>query len=89
MTSRTKTCSQCEGSGNPLGTDEGGVKVFLIGDFGTECRSNGLDNLEKVDYDNGMTAFFDGTPDDDGDDDGLGGCKGVRSHHLVIRSMEI
>ena len=25
-----------------------------------------------VDYDNGKEAFFDGTPDDDGDDDGKG-----------------
>ena len=65
------------------------MKVFLIGDFGTECRSNGLDNLEKVDYDNGMTAFFDGTPDDDGDDDGLGGCKGVRIHPNNLRFMTL
>ena len=30
-----------------------------------------------VDYDNGKVAFFDGKPDNDGDDDGMGGCKGV------------
>ena len=70
---------------------EGGLKVQLVGDYGTQCESDGLDNKEKVDYDNGMTAFFDGTPDDDNDDgervgqslmfiilsplDGLGGCK--------------
>ena len=47
---------------------EGGLKVHLDGDYGTQCDSNGLDNKEKVDYDNGMTAFFDGTPDDDNDD---------------------
>ena len=47
---------------------EGGLKVHLDGDYGTQCDSDGLDNKEKVDYDNGMTAFFDGTPDDDNDD---------------------
>ena len=75
ITVRTLTCSQCAGSGNPLGYTEGGLMVNLMGDYGTSCQSKGLDNLEKVDYDNGMTAFFDGYPDDDGDDDGLGGCK--------------
>jgi len=78
ITVRTRTCSGCAGSSDPQDTVEGGVAVFLIGDFGTECRSNGLDNLEKVDYDDyGMIAFFDGAPDDDGDDDGMGGCKGA------------
>ena len=33
--------------------------------------------MELVDYDNGKVAFFDGKPDNDGDDDGMGGCKGV------------
>ena len=57
---------------------EGGVKVHLIGYLGgTECTSDGLDNIELVDYDNGVTAVFDGLPDDDGDDDGLGACKGM------------
>merc|ERR1712119_45297 len=65
ITVSTETCSDCEGS----------VKVHLDGDYGTQCDSDGLDNKEKVDYDNGLTAFFDGTPDDDNDDDGLGGCK--------------
>eukprot|EP00092_Neocalanus_flemingeri_P014933 GFUD01016128.1.p1 GENE.GFUD01016128.1~~GFUD01016128.1.p1 ORF type:complete len:296 (-),score=72.25 GFUD01016128.1:158-931(-) len=75
ITIATHTCSQCGGSGNPLGTKEGGLKVMLLGDYGTSCESNGLDNLERVDYDNGKTSFFDGSPADDADDDGLGGCK--------------
>ena len=75
ITLTTQTCSQCAGSGNPLGYLEGGLQLHLIGDWGTSCHSMGLDNLEKVDYDNGMVAFFDGQPDDDGDDDGLGECK--------------
>ena len=71
---RTHSCSQCAGSPVP----EGGVKVHLIGYLGgTECTSDGLDNIELVDYDNGVTAVFDGLPDDDGDDDGLGACKGM------------
>ena len=75
ITVRTETCSQCAGSGNPLGYVEGGLSLHLLGDYDTSCQSNGLDNLEKVDYDNGMVTFFDGSPEDDGDDDGLGGCK--------------
>lgn len=87
ITILTESCSQCAGSANPFGYEEGGVKIFLQGEWGTECTSNNLDNLEKVDYDNGMTAFFDGTPDDDGDDDGMGACKGVLNHHNIIRFM--
>ena len=49
----------------------------MQGEWGTACTSNNLDNLELVDYDNGKIAFFDGKPDNDGDDDGMGGCKGV------------
>ena len=74
----TKTCVQCPGTGNPLGVLELGLQLMLKGEYGTECETNGLDNLERVDYDNGMTSFFDGKPEDDGDDDGLGGCKNVR-----------
>ena len=75
---RTLSCSQCAGSGNPIPVPEGGVKVHLIGAYGgTECTSDGLDNIELVDYDNGITAVFNGLPDDDGDDDGLGACKGM------------
>jgi len=75
ITIHTKICANCVGSGNPLGKVEGGVKVELTGAYETSCISNGLDNLEKVDYDNGKTAFFDGKPDDDDSDDGLGECK--------------
>jgi len=78
VTIKTLSCSQCAGSGNPIPVPEGGVKVHLIGAYGgTECTSDGLDNIELVDYDNGITAVFDGLPDDDGDDDGLGACKGM------------
>ena len=58
---------------------EGGLSVHLLGDYDVQCMSQGLDNLEKVDYDNGLIAFFDGTPDGDGDDDGMGACKSVSS----------
>jgi len=81
ITIKTKTCSQCEGSGNPLGVVEGGVQLHLIGLYSTECYSNGLDNLEKVDYDNGFNSFFDGAPDNDGDDDGMGECKGADTNY--------
>jgi len=75
ITISTKTCQQCPGTGNPLGVLEIGLQVMLKGEYGTSCESNGLDNLELVDYDAGFVSFFDGQPDDDGDDDGLGGCK--------------
>jgi len=71
ITIATATCSSCAGSENP----EGGVQVMLVGKYGETCTSNGLDNKELVDYDNGKTAFFDGKPDNDDDDDGLGACK--------------
>jgi len=83
ITVKTATCSQCPGSGNPLGTIEMGLKVSLQGEYGTSCESNGLDNLEVVDYDNGKTAIFDGEPADDGDDDGLGGCKNADLNYGV------
>ena len=71
---RTQSCSQCDGSP----ASEGGIRVHLIGSYGgTECTSDGLDNIELVDYDSGVTALFDGLPNDDGDDDGLGACKGA------------
>ena len=38
----------------------------------------GLDNNDEVDYKSGHSAMFDGKPDNDGSDDGMGGCKGVR-----------
>ena len=34
--------------------------------------------MELVDYKDGSITFFDGKPDDDGSDDGMGECKGVR-----------
>jgi len=73
ITVSTESCSLCQGSDDPK--VEGGLKVHLEGDWGTQCQSSGLDNREKVDYDAGLIAFFDGTPDDDNDDDGLGDCK--------------
>jgi len=71
ITIKTSSCNGCD-----EGPVEAGVMLYLVGRFGTECVTNSLDNLEKVDYGNDMTSFFDGAPDDDGDDDGMGGCKG-------------
>merc|ERR1712013_764215 len=47
----TKTCVQCPGTGNPLGVLELGLQLMLKGEYGTECETNGLDNLERGDYD--------------------------------------
>jgi len=54
----TDTCSSCAGSGNPTGLVEGGVSLQLDGLYNTHCNSNGLDNGELVDYDNGKTAVL-------------------------------
>ena len=35
-----------------------------------------------MDYKSGHTAMFDGKPDNDGSDDGMGECKGVRNSYL-------
>ena len=37
-----------------------------------------------VDYDNGKEAFFDGTPDDDGDDDGKGNMQWISTDSVDI-----
>ena len=84
MTKITVTTSDCEGCGQ--GVKEGGLSVLLIGDYGTECQSNGLDNLELRDYAFGNTAVFDGEPELDGDDDGLGHCKDVRENLIKYLS---
>lgn len=66
----TETCDGCPSS---LGhTEEGGLQVTLE-NRGKSCTSEGLDNLEKIDYGTGLTSFFDGEPDSD-NEDGLGGC---------------
>jgi len=84
ITISTETCSQCAGSADPFGVLEGGVRVHFEGAWGTACTSNNLDNLELVDYDNGKVAFFDGKPDNDGDDDGMGGCKGADLNYDLL-----
>lgn len=54
------------------------LNFFIQGRFDTSCSSKvGLDNNDEIDYKNGHTALFDGKPDNDGSDDGMGGCKGV------------
>jgi len=73
VTNITVTTSLCEGCSK--GVKEGGVQLLLRGDYGVECLTNGLDNLELEDYTFGNTAVFDGEPELDGDDDGLGHCK--------------
>jgi len=83
ITIKTETCNGCAGSGDPLGVIEGGVQLYLKGGYGTECNSNGLDNNELVDYKNGRLSFFDGKPDDDGSDDGMGECKGADMNYKL------
>ena len=52
--------------------------MVIQGRFDTSCNSGvGLDNNDEVDYKSGHTAMFDGKPDNDGSDDGMGTCKGV------------
>jgi len=67
ITVRTGTCEGC--SATPV---EGGLQVTLVNN-NVECTSNGLDNLEEMDYNPGKIAIFDGKPDG-GNNDGLGGC---------------
>lgn len=78
ITVATYTCEGCPGSGL-FETEEGGLQVTLDAN-GIGCTSNGLDNIDRRDYDNGITAFFDAdrlveTGGDD--DDGLGKCRGA------------
>jgi len=73
VTNITVTTSLCEGCSKDV--REGGLQLLLRGDYGVECLTNGLDNLELRDFTFGHTAVFDGEPGLDGDDDGLGHCK--------------
>jgi len=71
ITISTASCTGCTD-----GMVEDGVKLTLIGYYqGTQCTSKGLDNMEKMDYGDGQAAVFDGLPEDDDSDDGLGECK--------------
>merc|ERR1712110_985856 len=80
ITVMTESCSGCAGE-----FDEGGVAVYLEGRFDTSCNSVvGLDNNDEVDYKNGHTALFDGKPDNDGSDDGMGGCKGADLNYGLL-----
>ena len=83
MTNITITTSLCEGCSNDV--KEGGLQLLLRGDYGVECLTNGLDNLELRDFTFGNTAVFDGMPGLDGDDDGLGHCKDVRKIRSKLR----
>merc|ERR1712198_318826 len=84
ITIKTASCTGCAGSSDPQGVVEGGVRLFLMGAYGTNCTSEGLDNLELVDYKDGRTTFFDGKPDDDGSDDGMGECKGHDMNYGLV-----
>ena len=69
MTKITVVTSDCQGCSDA--SKEEGLQVVLIGDYGTKCQTNPLDNVEIKDYAPGNTAIFDGEPGD-GDDDALG-----------------
>merc|ERR1712136_668239 len=84
ITIKTASCIGCAGSSDPQGVVEGGVRLFLMGAYGAECTSDGLDNLELVDYKDGRETFFDGKPDDDGSDDGMGECKGHDMNYGLV-----
>jgi len=84
ITIKTASCTGCAGSSDPQGVVEGGVRLFLMGAYNTECTSEGLDNLELVDYKDGSITFFDGKPDDDGSDDGMGECKGHDMNYGLV-----
>jgi len=74
----TYTCEGCPASGS-FETVEGGLKVTLESPNDISCTTNGLDNLDLRDYDNGITSHFDADhlAEGDGDDDGLGQCRGA------------
>jgi len=76
ITVATFACEGCPASSN-FETAEGGVKLSLeSGNVG--CMTNGLDNLERRDYEAGNVAFFDADHwEDEAVDDGMGGCRGA------------
>jgi hypothetical protein len=87
VTKITVVTADCQGCS--VLSKEDGLRVVLIGDYGTECQTNALDNVEVRDYTAGNTAVFDGEPELDGDDDGLGHCKDVRGKSNKIFNIFI
>jgi len=72
----TYTCEGCPASGG-FETVEGGLQLSLDAN-GIGCDTNGLDNVDLRDYDNGIVANFDADHwAADQDDDGMGGCRGA------------
>ena len=72
VTVKTASCSGCS-SGNV----EQGLKLYLDGQYGTECNTNSLDNSNTQDYGSNHVAMFNSTVLGGNDDHGLGGCNNV------------
>ena len=66
ITVATFDCTNCNTA------DEGGLELVLNDNTDLTCSSGQLDNKEKADYKNGMTAEFMAA-----EEDGLAGCEYV------------
>jgi len=76
---KTAGCISCSSSGGI----EGGLVVTIADPSGQSCTSNGLDNLDRIDYQSGNTAAF--LADQPS---GLGGCE-YKNLNYDITSGEV
>ena len=72
ITVKTSSCSGCSS-----GQVEEGLQLHLLGRYGVDCSTNGLDNVDRHDYGANNVAQFNATLLGGTDDHGLGGCNNV------------
>ena len=79
ITVKTSSCSGCSS-----GQVEEGLQLHLLGRYGVDCSTNGLDNVDRHDYGANNVAQFNATLLGGTDDHGLGGCNNVSRYMLHI-----
>ena len=84
ITVSTSSCAGC--SSGPV---EQGLQLDLVGRFGAECSTNGLDNSDVQDYGSNSVAQFNSTFLGGNDDHGLGHCNNVSRAEKTIDKVDL
>ena len=84
VTVSTSSCAGC--SSGPV---EQGLQLDLVGRFGAECSTNGLDNSDVQDYGSNSVAQFNSTFLGGNDDHGLGHCNNVSRAEKTIDKVDL
>jgi len=69
ITVKTQSCDGCSSA-----NVEKGLQLHLVGQYGPECSTGSLDNIDQMDYSSNHEAVFNSTILGGNDDHGLGGC---------------